>query len=380
MRKNLMFFVHLFTIAGSVLFSFNSCNNSGFPQVQAAQIPSAPSGSTLYDLDTVKTSDKEFQVVYTATIRGIQDVAIMPQVSGTIEKICVTEGQKVKKGQLLFVIEQVSFQSAVRTAEANVKSAKAQLATAKLNYESNKELFEKNVVSKFTLQTAENSYLSAEAGLAQAEAQAVNAKNSLSYTEIKSPSNGIVGNLPYKVGALVSPQMQEPLTTVSDNSSMNVYFSMTENQLLALAREFGTLDDAIRKMPKIKLQLKDGSVYESEGRIESISGIIDRTTGTVSARAVFPNKAGLLHSGASGTILMPASYDNVIVIPQSAAVRMQDKYLVYKVVDGVAVSTLVQVTNLSDGRDFIVTDGLKVNDVIVAKGAGLLREGTQIIN
>ena len=247
-----------------------------------------------------------------------------------------------------------------------------------LTYHSNKELFAQKVVSDFTLKTAENNFLTAQAGLAQAEAQEVNARNNLSYTVVKSPSEGVVGTLPYRVGALVSANIPQPLTTVSDNSTMYVYFSMTENQLLSLVRQYRTLDSALVQMPDLQLQLNDQSLYEEKGRIESISGVIDRQTGTVSVRAVFPNGSRLLHSGASGSVLIPSTYEDCIAIPQEATVKQQDKVLVYKVVDGKAVSTLITVADVDDGRTYIVTGGLTVGDEIVAKGAGLVREGMQV--
>lgn len=331
-----------------------------------------------YETMKVTTSDKALTTAYSATIRGRQDIDIYPQVSGTIQELCVAEGEKVQKGQTLFIIDQVPYQAALNTAEANVKSAKASLATAELTYESNKELRAQNVVSDYTLRTSENSYLTAQAGLAQAEAQEVDARNNLSYTVVKSPSAGVVGTLPYRVGALVSASIPQPLTTISDNSSMYVYFSMTENQLLSLVRQYGTLDSALMQMPDIQLQLNDQSLYEEKGRIESISGVIDRQTGTVSVRAVFPNPTRLLHSGASGHVILPSTYEDCIVIPQEATVKQQDKVLVYKVVDGKAVSTLITVADIDDGRTYVVTGGLAVGDEIVAKGAGLVREGQPI--
>ena len=290
----------------------------------------------------------------------------------------MTEGEHVRRGQVLFVIDQVPYKAALETAIANVKVAEASLATAELTYNSTQELFKQKVVSDYNLQTSRNSYLTAKAQLAQAKAQEVNARNDLSYTEVKSPSDGVVGMLPYRVGALVSPSIAEPLTTVSDNSNMYVYFSMTENQLLALARQYGSINQAIETMPEIQLQLNDQSIYEEKGRIESISGVIDKETGTVGVRAVFPNKSGLLHSGFSGNILMPSSYKDCIVIPQGATVQLQDKILAYKVVDGKAVSTLIKVAPVDDGREYVVLDGLKAGDEIVSEGAGMLREGTQV--
>ena len=326
----------------------------------------------------VKAADKELSTSYSATIRGRQDIDIYPQVSGTIEKLCVTEGQTVRRGQLLFVIDQIPYRAALKTAVANVEAARAAMATAELTYNSNKELYTQKVVSEFSLKTAENTYLTAKAQLTQAEAQEVNARNNLSYTEVKSPSDGVVGALPYRVGALVGANLPYPLTTVSDNSDMYVYFSMTENQLLALTRQYGSMDEALKNMPEVELILNDNSVYNKKGVIESISGVIDRQTGTVMARVVFPNESRLLHSGASGTVVVPSIYKDCIAIPQGATVQMQDKVVVYKVVDGKAVSTLITVAGISDGREYVVLSGLQSGDEIISEGAGLVREGTQV--
>ena len=326
----------------------------------------------------VKAADKELSTSYSATIRGRQDIDIYPQVSGTIEKLCVTEGQTVRRGQLLFVIDQIPYRAALKTAVANVEAARAAMATAELTYNRNKELYAQKVVSEFSLKTAENTYLTAKAQLTQAEAQEVNARNNLSYTEVKSPSDGVVGALPYRVGALVGANLPYPLTTVSDNSDMYVYFSMTENQLLALTRQYGSMDEALKNMPEVELILNDNSVYNKKGVIESISGVIDRQTGTVMARVVFPNESRLLHSGASGTVVVPSIYKDCIAIPQGATVQMQDKVVVYKVVDGKAVSTLITVAGISDGREYVVLSGLQSGDEIISEGAGLVREGTQV--
>ena len=214
---------------------------------------------------------------------------------------------------------------------------------------------------------------------AQAEAQRVNAANNLSYTVVTSPSDGIVGTLPYKVGALVGPSTPQPLTTVSDNSEMYVYFSMTENQLLNLTREYGSIDNTLKNMPDVQLRLNDGSVYDEAGRIEAISGVIDTSTGSVQLRAAFPNKGGLLHSGGAGSIILPVNYTDCIVVPQVATFELQDKVYVYKVVDGKASSAMIDVEKISNGREYIARAGLVPGDVIVAEGVGLLREGTPIV-
>ena len=334
--------------------------------------------NTEHEVMTIAPTSRTLSTTYPATIKGRQDIEIYPQVSGKLTELCVSEGQHVKKGQPLFIIDQVPYQAALRTAEANVEAAKASLANAELTYESRKALYAEEVVSEFDLNTAENSYLTAKAQVAQMEAQEVNARNNLSYTVVTSPSDGVVGTLPYRVGALVSSAIPQPLTTVSDNSVMYVYFSMTENQLLDLIRQYGSKDKALEQMPPIQLRLSDKSMYAHEGRIETISGVIDQSTGSVSIRAAFPNQEGLLHSGGSGNVVIPQQRDNVFVIPQAATYEIQDQTYAYKVIDGKAVSTLIRVSRVNGGQEYIVESGLAEGDVIVAEGAGLLREGMEI--
>lgn len=346
--------------------------------VSCGQAPTAM-GPGQYAVMTVSTTDREIPSNYSATIRGRQDIDIYPQVSGTIFQLCVTEGQRVSNGQTLFIIDQVPYKAALQTAEANVAAAEASVATAQLTYDSKKELYARKVVSLFDLSTAENNLLTAKAQLAQAEAQRVNAANNLSYTVVKSPANGVVGTLPYRVGALVSASIPQPLTTVSDNSEMYVYFSMTENQLLDLTRRYGSIEETLKNMPDVELQLNDGSLYDQTGRIESISGVIDTSTGSVQLRAAFPNKGGLLHSGGSGNIILTTNYKDCIAIPQAATFELQDKVYVYKLVDGKASSAPVQVASISNGTEYIVLSGLVPGDVIITEGVGLLREGTPVV-
>lgn len=333
---------------------------------------------TGYEMMTLAPTDRMLSSTYSATIRGRQDIEIYPQVAGFLTKVSVAEGERVKKGQTLFIIDQVPYEAALQTALANVEAARASLATAQLTYDSKQELFRQNVVSEFDLSTAKNSLLAAKAQLAQMKAQEVNARNNLSYTVVKSPADGVVGMLPYRVGALVSANLPQPLTTVSDNSDMYVYFSMTENQLLGMIRQYGSKEEALRRMPEIDLQLNDRSVYSRKGKIETISGVIDRNTGTVSLRAVFPNEEGLLHSGGSGNVVVPVQKKGTLVIPQSAAFEVQDKVFIYKVVDGKAQSFPVEVTRVNGGKEYIVESGLAVGDKIVTEGVGLLREGTPV--
>lgn len=332
-----------------------------------------------YSVQTISTTDRMIPTNYSAAIRGRQDIAIYPQVSGTISQVCINEGQTVSKGQTLFIIDQVPYKAALRTAEANVEAAKAAVATAQLTYDSKKELFARKVVSQYDLSTAENNLLTAKAQLAQADAALVNAANNLSYTVVKAPSNGVAGTIPYRVGALVSASIPQPLTTVSDNSTMYVYFSMTSKQLLNLTRRYGSIAETLKNMPDVQLKLDDGSVYGIHGRVEAISGVVDTSTGSVQLRAAFPNEGGLLLSGSTGNIIMPNIYKDCIVVPQMATFELQDKIYVYKLVDGKASSSMIEVEKISDGREYIVTAGLTPGDVIVTEGVGLMREGTPII-
>lgn len=340
--------------------------------------PSSSVQARKWKTQQVETSDAMISTLYSASIQGRQDIEIRPQVSGTITELRVAEGQKVHNGQTLFVIDPVPYRAALAQATASVKAAKAAEATARLNYESRQRLFAEKVISDYELQTARNSLLDAEAQTALSEAAELNARNNLSYTEVKSPSDGVVGVLPYRRGSLVGPDISQPLTTVSDNSEMYVYFSMDENRLLAFMREYGSMDETLKNMEGIGLVLSDGSEYAEQGRIESVSGVIDRSTGSVTFRAVFPNPKKLLHSGATGSVRIPSQYKGIIQIPQTATIALQDKILVYKVVDGKAVSTLVSVEANNDGREYIVRDGLQKGDVIIAEGAGLVREGMEI--
>ena len=366
MKMKLKYMTILGTMVASIL---SSCSNKS-----QQQMPSA-------NFETMKVSTKNVTMTtkYSATIRGRQDIDIMPQVSGTLTKLCVTEGQVVKTGQTLFIIDQIPYQAALNTALASLESAKAQLATSELEYVSKKKLFDQSVISEFDLQKANNSMQTAKAQVAQCQAQVVNARNNLSYTVVKSPANGIIGTLPFRQGALVGPSMGQPLTTVRDNNQMYVYFSINEAQLLSLTRESGSAEAAISAMPEIKLILVDGSEYKHTGKVESVSGVVDRSTGTVQVRAVFDNPEKLLHSGSTGHVIIPTVYKDKIVIPTTATVQIQDKFKVYLVdKDNIAHEKLVVTEPLTNGKEYVIKDGLKVGDIIVAEGAGMLKDGQNV--
>jgi len=330
-----------------------------------------------YPMITVTCSDKTLQTSYSATIQGFQDVDIYPQVSGKIIKICINEGAAVKKGQTLFVIDQVPYRASLATAKANVESALAGVANAQLTMNSKKKLFSQKVVSSFDLQQAQISLRSQNAVLAQAQAEFMKAKNDLSYTTVKSPVDGVAGMISYRVGALVSSNISTPLVSVSDDRIMHVYFSLTENQVLEMSHEVGNISK-VANMPAVELTLSDGSNYGKKGKIDAISGIVDKSTGSVSVRASFANPDHLLRSGNTGNIILPSIRRNCIVIPQAATYELQDKVLVYRVVNGKTQSTKVSVFPINDGKEYIVESGLKAGDVIISDGAGLLQDGIEV--
>ena len=332
----------------------------------------------LYETLEVALSNRTLTTGYSAAISGVQTVEIRPQVSGMITDILIEEGESVRKGQVLFVIDQTPYKAAYEIAIANVKSAEAALSTAQLILESNKKLYEQDVVSEFDLMTAQNDLTEAEARLALCKAEEVNASNNLSYTEVRSPVNGVASMIPYRVGALVSSSITQPLVTVSDDSSVYAYFSMAENQMLDMVQQYGSLNNAIRQMPEVELIMSNGETYAYTGKINAISGTISETTGSVSIRAVFNNRNHLLRNGGSGTIIIPTTLTDCIVIPQAATYELQDRVFVYKVVDGKASSTEIRVAPQNNGVEYIVTAGLEVGDIIVAEGAGLIKEGTPI--
>ena len=331
-----------------------------------------------YKTLTVKLENRTLMQGYSARLDGQQVVEVRPQVSGLITRICIDEGQKVRKGQVLFVIDQVPYQAALAEATANVKSAEANLATAKLNLESTEMLREKNVVQDYDLNTVRNELAIAEAALAQAQAQEMSARNNLSYTKTKSPVDGVASMIAYRVGALVSSSISEPLVTLSDDSNVYAYFSLNESQITSLTEQYGSLDEFMKRMEDVELQMAGGKMYGEKGHISAVSGIVTTGTGTVILRADFPNDRGLLRSGGSATVMVPTTLTQVVVIPQSATYELQNKTFVYKVVNGKAQSAPVTLYRLNNGTEYVVEEGLQPGDVIIAEGAGLVKEGVNV--
>ena len=336
-------------------------------------------GDNQFAVEAVKATSSNQSEQYPATIKGLQDIEVRPQVSGLIVKLCVDEGATVRKGQALFQIDPTQYKAAYDQAAASVKSAKANLETITATERNKKMLHDQKIISDFEYQTAVNTLLTAKANLAQAEAAYTAAKQNLDFCTVKSPSDGVIGTFPYRIGALVSPSISEPLTTVSEIGDMYVYFSMTEKQLLDLTRAGGTLKEQLEKMPAVKLQLADGTMYDAEGKIDAVSGVIDQTTGSVSMRAIFPNKQNILRSGGMANVVFPYTMSEIILIPQTATQEIQDKKFVYVLQpDSTLKHTEIQISNLNDGKNYIVTGGLKEGDQIVVEGVQTLQDGQKI--
>lgn len=335
-------------------------------------------GDNEFPVEQVAVQTASLETTYPATINGIQDVEIRPKMSGFLTQICVTEGQQVQAGQLLFVIDNETYQAQVRQCQAAVNTAQSQVNTARLTFENTQQLHQNRVVGDYELQTAENSYNSAKAQLAQAQAALASARESLSFCYVKSPARGVVGTLPFKKGTLVSAS--NVLTHVADISQMEVYFSVTEKDMLAMSKADGGLNGAVEQFPSIKLRLADGSIYGLEGHVAAISGVIDQATGSVQLKARFPNPDGLLKSGGSGTIIIPRSSEQAIVIPQSVVMEVQNKKFVYVLGDSNRVQyTEITVDPQTDGRNYIVTGGLKAGDKYVTNGITKLQDQMEIV-
>lgn len=328
---------------------------------------------------TIKSQDYTVIREFTAKIEAENPAAIRPQVSGKITKICVKEGARVKKGQPLFIIDQVPYQAAVRNAEAKVVSAKAQLATARQNLEGKEELYRQHVVGEFDLNKARNSKAEAEGALAEAQAELETARNELSYTVITSPSDGVLSMIEYRVGELVDPSMELELTNVTDPRRLFAYFSMSEKTIHNLTDIYKCrVSDLLAILPEVSLATYWGKELKQKGHITAISGDVDEATGAFVLRASFENSEDLFRNGSNGTIIMPYELKDAIVIPQEATYDILDKQFVYKVVDGVTKACEIKVLRYDDGKDYVVTEGLNVGDVIIAEGAGMVKDGMRI--
>ena len=348
-----------------------------------------------FETMTVTKTDVEVPYKFSAKMKGQSDVTITPQVSGQLMKICVTEGQQVRRGQTLFVIDSRTAQHEVSAAQANLQSAQANLTaaraqanSAKLEYESNQNLFNKKIVSSYMLENSKNSYNQAlaaveqaKAAVAQAQSAVSSAKVNLGYCTITAPVSGVIGDILVRVGDQVSPMTQ--LTLLSGNNSMFAEFSVTEAIVESMVQEGVNADEVnkyISQLPEATFIMKNGTEYPHKGRVTSLTGVVNSTTGSLTCKASFPNPDGLLYSGIQGTVVMSFSQPEVIVVPQNAVVRLQDKSLVYKVkADSTATAVDVTTEDVGNGKDFIITAGLNPGDKIVTTGANNVMEGQRVL-
>lgn len=360
------------TIGIIVLMMMVSCSGNSN---QSAERQSAVQE---YPVMVMSKQDANMQSVYPATVRGQEDIEIKPRVDGNIEAIYVDEGSVVKAGQALFKINSPSSEQSLTSARAAVNSEKARVNTAKVDVERYRPLAEKGIVSEVQLQTYVNAYQTALATLEQAEATLKNAEATMSWTTVTSPVDGVVGLIPYRKGSLVNSS--NTLTNIANTGSVYAYFSLNERKLMDFLEgvEGTTQSEKIKNMPPVSLILSDGSTYEEKGRIETITGTIDITTGSANFRAEFPNKSGKLRSGTSGKVIIPKILDNVYIIPQQATFSQQDKVLVYKMEGDSVRQHIVSVQSMPNGLDYAVTQGLSDGDKIVSDGIATLRNGMKI--
>ena len=339
-----------------------------------------PDADNSYAVETVNSSSADLNTTYPATIRGIQDVEIRPKIAGNITQIYVAEGQAVHRGQILFTIDSEQYVAAVRAAEAQIKVCQANIATQRLTVANQRLLHSKQIISDYAMKSAENQLQALQAQLASAQAQLSSARDNLKWCTVSSPADGVIGLLPYKVGTLVGPSMAEAFTTVSNIERVHIYFSMTEKQLLAMARTSnGGVKAAIKNMPNVRLKLADGTIYDEYGTIDAVSGVINQSTGAVQMRATFSNSRHLLHSGGTGNILLPTIVSNTIRVPQAAVTEIQDKKFVYIVgAKNKVKSTEITVEEQNDGTYYYVTSGLKAGDRIVIEGVQNLKDDMEI--
>jgi len=318
---------------------------------------------------------------YPATLQGHQTVEIRPRVDGYITKMYVDEGDEVTKGEKLFQLNSEQYEQQVRSAKADIEAAEAAVNTAKMNLKKTQPLADKEIVSQFDVESAKYTLESKKAALAQAKAQLENAQTNLGYTTVKSPANGVIGNIPYRVGSLVNPNISKPMTMVSDISKIYAYFSMSERELLEMTKQAeGTeLREKIAKIPPIQLIMADNSLYKHKGKLEISSGLINTSTGSANFRATFPNPEKLLRSGGSGTIRIPMPQDSVLLIPKKTSYEQQNRHFVYKVdKNGKVQSAPIKILSQSTPKMYVVTGGLQSGDQIVLEGLNKMQDGMNI--
>jgi membrane fusion protein (multidrug efflux system) len=371
--SNKLFFILL----PAICIQLFSCNDDK-KNNQAAMAEPAKD----YKVLTLTPRKANINIDFPATIQGQQIIEIRPKIDGYVDALYVQEGATVKKGQLLFRISNPQYEQEEITAAAIIKSAEADVDAAKMQVAKVKPLVDKEIISKYELESAQYTLKAKEASLAQAKATLVNAKTNVGYTILRSPANGVIGTIPYKVGALINSSTTAPLTTLSNIDNVFAYYSLNEKQLLQyFATTVGsTIQQKINNMGEATLVLADGSVYKQKGKIEMASGLISTETGTATFKALFANPSGIIRSGASATVRVPTLIDSALVVPQSATYELQDKRLIYILgKDNKISSSAITGFPSDNGKYFIVTSGLKPNDTIIIEGLIGLKDSTQII-
>jgi membrane fusion protein (multidrug efflux system) len=331
-----------------------------------------------YQTIIVSKQQATLEAVYSATIKGTEDVEIKPRIDGYIDAIFVDEGSVVRKGQALFKINSPQSEQTFASAQASLLSAQAQLNTAQVNVDRIRPLAERGIVSETQLLTYENAYRTAQAAVKQAEAMLRSATATIGWTTVTSPVDGVVGVMTYRVGSLVTNS--SVMTTVASTDNVYAYFSLNENSLRAFLDKTpgATQKEKIKNLPDVILKLSDETIYPEKGKIETISGVVNVSTGTANFRAEFPNKERQLRSGNSGKIIIPEIIEDAFIIPQKATFAQQDKMLVYKVQGDSAVQTLITVRDMPDGKSYVVTGGLNEGERIVSEGIATLSNGKKI--
>lgn len=336
-----------------------SCNNN-----QQQQRP--PQAATPVPVVEIPKRDVTGFTSYPVSIEGQVYSAIRAKVPGYITKVLVDEGQAVKKGQTLFMLETQALSQDAGAAQANVNAAEVEVSRLQ-------PLVDKGIISSVQLETA-------KARLAQAKANYKSITASIGYATIKSPIDGNVGSIGFREGALVSPADPTPLTTVTDVEDVYAFFSVNERDYIDILQNTKgkTLREKIKNFPPVKLQLVNGTPYGETGQVQTITGQVNQSTGTVSFRATFPNPDRLLAHGNSATILVPRKHEDVVVVPQTATFEQQGKVYVYQVKgDSVAVMSAITIKDRVENL-YVVTEGIKAGEKIVAQGIGKLRDQSPI--
>ncbi len=312
---------------------------------------------------------------YVADVQAVQNVELRARVQGFLEQIYVDEGQMVKKGQLLFKINDEEYRADLAKATANLESTIAEAKASELEIDRVKVMVEKNVISETELSVAEARLKAVNARIKQSMWAESNAKLKLSYTSIRAPFDGIIDRIPFKTGSLIDHGTL--LTTVSNINEVFVYFNVSEGEYL---RHFKSqTEKTTTDNDKVALVLADGSIYPFEGTVEAMGGQFQASTGSISFRARFPNPHSVLKHGATGKIRWTNTVANAIMIPQKAAFEIQDKTFVF-VVDS---TNQVKLRNFTPRTRFdhyyIVATGLKPGEKIVFEGIQEIRDGMRII-